>query len=168
MLGFFSYFRTYIDRFAEVAKPITDLTKKNVSNHVHLTPVHQRAFELLKASLCEATKLHVIEYGKPCGIIADASNTCVRCCLIQWTEQGDEKPIAFASQKLTHTQSMWATIERETNAVVFALKRFRNFIFATKVTIISDSNSLPYLRECAAKSAKLTRWAFGLMEFDLD
>jgi len=52
--------------------------------------------------------------------------------------------------------------------VVFALRKFRNFIFATKVTIISDSNPLLYLTECAPKSAKLTRWAFGLMEFDLE
>jgi len=130
MLGFFSYFWTYIDRFAEVAKPLTDLTKKNVSNRVQWTEVHQKAFELLKNNLCEATKLHVIEYGKPCGIIADASGTSVRGCLIQWSEQGNEKPIAFISCKLTPAQIKWATIEQEAYAVVFALRKFRNFIFA--------------------------------------
>ena len=46
MLGFFSYFRTYIDRFAEVANPLTDLTKKNVSNHVHWSG-HQSIRKLL-------------------------------------------------------------------------------------------------------------------------
>jgi len=168
MLGFFSYFRTYIDRFAEVAKPLTDLTKKNVPNRVQCPEIHQKAFELLKKNLCEATKLHVIEYGKPCGIIADASGISVGCCLIQWSQQGHEKPIAFASCKLTHTQMKWATIEREAYAVVFALRKFRNFIFATKVTVISDSNPLLYLREYSPKSAKLTGWALGLMEFDLE
>ena len=46
------------------------------------------------------------------------------------------------------------------------LRKLRNFVFATEVTIFSDHCSpLMYLRECAPKSAKLTRWALGLQEF---
>jgi len=41
------------------------------------------------------------------------------------------------------------------------LRKFRNFVFATEVTIFSYHNPLVYLRECAPKSAKLTRWALG-------
>jgi len=33
------------------------------------------------------------------------------------------------------------------------------------MTTFSDHNPLMYLRECAPKSAKLTRWALGLQEF---
>jgi len=67
ILGFFSYFRTYIDSFAEVAKPLTDLCKKQVVNPIQWTETHQNAFDDLKRKLCEATKLHIIEYGKPVG-----------------------------------------------------------------------------------------------------
>ena len=46
------------------------------------------------------------------------------------------------------------------------LRKFRNFVFVTEVTIFSDHNPLMYLRESApAKSAKLTRWSLGLQEF---
>jgi len=92
-----------------------------------------------------------------------------RCgsCLIQWTDNGQEKPIAFASAKLTPTQMNWSTIEREAYAVVFALRKFRNFVFGTKITIFSDHNPLMYLKECAPKSSKLTRWSLGLQEFDI-
>ena len=45
------------------------------------------------------------------------------------------------------------------------LRKFRSFVFATEVTIFSDHNPLVYLRECAPKSAKLTRWALGLQDF---
>ena len=45
------------------------------------------------------------------------------------------------------------------------LRKFRNFVFATEVTIFSDHNPLMYVWECAPKSAKLTRWALGLQEF---
>ena len=45
------------------------------------------------------------------------------------------------------------------------LRKFRNFVFATEVTIFSNNNPLMYLRECSPKSAKLTRWTLGLQEF---
>ena len=91
ILGFFSYFRTYINKFAETAKPLTDLTKKQVFNKIPWTAEHQHAFDLLKQNLCNATKLHVFEFGKPCGLLVDASNVAVGCCLIQWTEGKQEK-----------------------------------------------------------------------------
>jgi len=91
----------------------------------------------------------------------------VGCCLIQWTEGKQEKPIAFGSCKLTATQSAMSAIEREAFAVIYALRKFRNFVFATEVTIFSDHNPLMYLWECAPKSAKLTHWALGLQEFNI-
>jgi len=48
ILGFFSYIRTYIDKFAEVAKPLTDLCKKQVVNPIQWTETHQNAFDDLK------------------------------------------------------------------------------------------------------------------------
>ena len=167
VLGFFGFFRSYLSNFAEISRPLTELTKKHVPNLVPWSDVHQQAFEKLKTRLCEATKLHVITYGKPCGILVDASATAVGSCLIQWTDNGQEKPIAFASAKLTPTQMNWSTIEREAYAVVFALRKFRNFVFVTKITIFSDHNPLMYLKECAPKSSKLTRWLLGLQEFDI-
>ena len=111
----------------------------------------------------------MIEYGKPCGIlvVVDASGLAVGCCLIQWDDRGVEKPIAFASSKLNPTQMRWSTIEREAYAVIFALRKFRNFVFLVRITIFSDHNPLLYLTECAPKTAKLTRWELEPQEFDI-
>ena len=166
-LGFFSYFRDYIDQFAEIARPLTELTKKHAPNLVLWGEPQQQAYETLKSELCAATQLHTVEYGSPFGLLVDASSTAVGCCLIQWSAEGSEKPIAFASSKLSPTQLNWATIEREAYAVVFALKKFRNFIFGARIIVYSDHNPLTYLNDAAPKSAKLTRWALGLQEFDL-
>ena len=117
----------------------------------YTAPEPTRGFDLLKQSLCNATKLHTFEFGKPCGWFIDASNIAVECCLIQWTEGKQEKPIAFASCKLTATQSAMSTIEREAFAVIYALRKFRNFVFATELTIFSDHNPLMYLRKCAPR-----------------
>jgi len=47
------------------------------------------------------------------GLSIDAAKTSVGSCLYQWSEDGTEKPIAFASLKLTSSQQAWATIEAE-------------------------------------------------------
>jgi len=105
------------------------LTRKQVSSKISWTSEHQHAFDLLNQSLCNATKLHIFEFGKLCGLLVDASNIAVGCCVIQWTEGKQEKPIAFASCKLTATQSAMSTIEKEAFAVIYALRKFRNFVF---------------------------------------
>jgi len=40
VICYFSYFRTYMDRFAELARSLTDLTKKQVQGNVQWTEVH--------------------------------------------------------------------------------------------------------------------------------
>jgi len=105
VLGFFSYFRSYTRDFAETAKPLTELTKKGVPHQIQWTREHQRAFDKLKSDMADAIKLHIIHFGELSGILVDASSISVGCCLIQWAEDGLEKPISFTSAKLTPTQT---------------------------------------------------------------
>ena len=112
-------------------------------------------------------RLHTIDFKKDFGLSVDASATAVGCCLLQWTEEGVECPISFPSAKLTPTQTRWSTIEREAYAVIWALKRFRAWVFLSRITIFSDHNPLAFLTEAAPKSAKLARWALALQEFNL-
>jgi len=83
------------------------------------------------------------------------------------TPEGAEKPNAFASSKLSQTQRNCATIEKEAYAVIYALRKFRNFVFAAPVTVYSYHNPLTYINDCAPKSAKLCLWSLALQEFDL-
>jgi len=98
---------------------------------------------------------------------SDASGKAVGATLGQLDEQGVEQPLAFASQKLSDTQISWSTIEREAYAVIWALNRFRDLIFGSRVLIFCDHNPLQYIRKCAPKSAKLLRWSLTFQEFDL-
>lgn len=170
LMGFFSYFRSFVPSFAETARILTDLTHKHMPNKVRWEVKHQQALDKLKSDLQEAVKhpLHSVDFGKDFGLLVDASATAVGCCLIQWNDDGSEKPISFSSTKLSPTQSRWATIEREAFAVISGLKKYRSWIFRAKVIVFSDHNPLTYLTEAAPKSAKLARWALALQEFNLE
>ena len=87
--------------------------------------------------------------------------------LTQVDDLGIERPIAFVSQKLNETQRRWATVEKEAFAALTMLRKYRQWIFGTKVLVVSDHNPLTYLTETAPSSAKLMRWALALQQFDV-
>ena len=169
ILGFFSFFRDYIPNFAEMAKPLSDLTSKRVSGRIPWGAVQNKAFNDLKDSLCRAVNqpLQVVDFNKPFTLHVDSSDHTVAAVCTQTAGDDLEKPVAFASAKLTLTQRAWSTIEKEAFAAIWALKRFRNWIFGKPVTLFTDHDPLTFLTEAAPKSAKLMRWALALQEYDV-
>jgi len=163
----FSYYRTYVKNFAAITKPLTDLTAKRMAEVLNWGESEQKAFETLKCVVCEAPVLAVPVPGKSFHLYTDASAVAVCCQLTQFDDNGVEHPVAYASMKLSTTQSAWSVIEREAFAIVWALGRFRNIVFSAHVTVFTDHNPLQYLSEGAPKSAKLTRWALALQEYRL-
>jgi hypothetical protein len=167
VMGLFSHFRDYIPSFSEIAKPITDLTCKRVPSRIPWSEAQQSAFDALKTALCEATgnPLQIMNPSHEFFVYVDSSDFAVGCMITQFDSNGREKPVAFASSKLTPTQCNWAVIEKEAYAAIWALQRFRHWLFASNITLYSDHNPLSFLCESAPKSAKLMRWYLALQEY---
>ena len=115
ILGFLTFFREHIEGFAEIAKPLTDLTSKKVPAKIPWEQKHQMAFDQLKRLLCKATMepLYIVDFTKPFNLFVDASGYATSAVLTQTDDNGKELPVAFSSTKLNATQSSWSTIERE-------------------------------------------------------
>jgi len=128
------------------------------------------AFEKLKEELCKATtqSMSIADFSKPYLIEVDSSANTVGAALLQSVEGQGNRPIAFASQKLTATQKSWSTIEKEAYAAIWALQKFRNWIFRQPTTVIySDHNPLTHITESSTKSAKLMRWLLYLQSYNV-
>ena len=121
----------------------------------------------LKHKLCNASVFFTFEVGKLWFLQTDASGVAVAACAGHWDSGGNERPVAYASAKLTTTQRDWSTIEREAYAVIWALKRFEDLLFQSSIILFCDHNPLRYVVDCASKSAKLTIWSLALQEYDL-
>ena len=76
-------------------------------------------------SLCQHVTNHrvlrVPSEGQSFILHTDSSGKAVGASLGQLDDDGVEKPLAFASQKLPPAQPIWSTIEREAHAVIWAL-----------------------------------------------
>ncbi|HSN24358.1 MAG TPA: ribonuclease H family protein [Methylomicrobium sp.] len=169
MIGFFQFFHCYIPRLAELCIPFTNALAKEKPNRMIWTEIEERAFGALKDALSDCVKhdLYTVEWGKPFGLHCDASNRAVGCCLVQWTDEGTEKPISFASAKLKGSQLAWSAIEREAYGIIWALNKYKTWIFLSPITVFADANPLTYLTASAPKSAKLTRWMLAWQEFQV-
>ncbi|GFQ83628.1 retrovirus-related Pol polyprotein from transposon 17.6 [Trichonephila clavata] len=152
--------------YSELVYPLTELTKKRVPDSIPWTEKHDFSFHLLKKALAEAPSLYSPVPDKSYTIHSDASQIGIAACLSQ--KCGDKcYPIAYASQKLSKTQQSWSTIERETFAIVWSLKKFAVWVFGTEIEFYTDHNPLPYLTKSAPQSARLQRWAFALQKFNV-
>ncbi|CAF4952218.1 unnamed protein product [Pieris macdunnoughi] len=92
-MGLVSYYRRFIPNLSKIAKPLTNLLKKDVPfiwQHEQ-----QLAFETLKNSLISAPILAYPDFNQPFNLTCDASNYAISAILSQGPI-GKDRPIAFA------------------------------------------------------------------------
>jgi len=169
MLGFFSYFREFIPDFAQQAYHLSELTKKGRPDKVIWGAKEQQAFDRLKTLLIKAASapLAIMDCNKSFTICVDASDYAVTAAVTQPDENGQPRPVAFASVKLSPTQSKWSTVEKKAYAAIWVLQKFQRWVFGCPVTVLSDHNPLTFLTQASPRSAKLMRWTLALAEFDV-
>jgi len=104
------------------------------------------------------------DYSSPFNIYTDSSEHSVGARFTQ-EYSGKQRPIAFASSKLTDVQRRWLVIEKETYATIFALKIFDTIVYGYEIVLYSDHNPRSYLVACTPRSAKLVRWSLSLHQY---
>ena len=114
-MGMVNYYKQFIPNLAEIASPLTDLTKKGVA--FEWSTRHHQAFVKLKHALTSAPVLAHPDPTRPYTLYTDASNLAVGGILVQKDDLGHEKVIAYLSHKLTGAALSWPAIEKEAYAI---------------------------------------------------
>ena len=162
-VGLASYYRRFIKDFSTIAAPLTDLTKKNA--RFNWSEACEHAFQTLKNLLCSAPILSYPEFDKNFILQTDASDVGLGAILSQKDDLGNEKVVAYASRTLTDRERKFSATEKEALAVVFGTKHFRVYLLGRKFELITDHNSLRWLKSMEPKG-RIARWIMDLQEFD--
>jgi len=113
--------------------------KKNKTNKKpwRWDPIHQQAFDNVKATITKDVVLAYPDFSKSIEIYTDASTMQLGAVITQ-----DNKPIAFFSRKLSKTQTKYSVTEIELLAIVETLKEFRGMLWGQQIKVYSDHKNL--------------------------
>ena len=163
-LGLTGFFRDYIPSYADIALPLTDLTKKGLPEKVKWGTEQDQSFCKLKKCLEEPPILRIADFDSLFILKVDASDTGLGSALMQVFE-GREFPVAFASKKLLPRECRYATIEKECLAIVWAVKHFEFYLYGRYFEVHTDHKPLLFLLEKRSTSRRLLRWAMVLQQY---
>ena len=97
LLGIVGYYRKFVNTFASLTAPLSDLTKNGKPDTVQWSDDLQTRFEEIKSQLCNAPVLKLPDFDKDFVLRTDASDTALCAVLLQ--KHGEMMfPIAYASK----------------------------------------------------------------------
>lgn len=171
-LGMLGFYRKFIPKFSEVVKPLTNLLKKDTPSQTWGLEA-QQAFDKSKQLLQSSEFLVHFDHTKSVVLTCDASAEGVAAVLSHRFEDGQDRPIQFASRVLSKAEQGYPQLEREALAIVFGVERFYNFLFGRKFTLVTDNQPLsvifgPKVGIPVMAAERLQRWAVKLSGFNYE
>ena len=125
-VGLASYYRRFVKDFAKIAAPLHKLFRKN--QVYEWTTKCQVAFETLKQHLISAPILTYPDFDKLFILFTDASGLGLGAVLAQIGKDEKEHVVAYASRRVTPTESNYSATELECLGVIWAVKLFRPYL----------------------------------------
>ena len=152
-LGLAGYYRRFIEGFSKIARPLHCLTRKGVK--FEWTDRCEGSFQTLKE------KLTLPEGNEGYVVYSDASHQGLGCMLIQ-----HKRVVAYASRQLKKHELNYPTHELELDAVIFALKTWRHYLYGATCQIFTDHKSLKYLFTQKELNLRQRRWMELFKDYD--
>ncbi|XP_030847129.1 uncharacterized protein K02A2.6-like [Strongylocentrotus purpuratus] len=167
--GLINYYRKFIPNLASILKPIDGLKKKQV---FEWTTECQKVFDLVKKILSSSKILVYFDPSKEVTLAVDASPYGIGAVISHVTEEGD-KPIAYASRKLTKAEMNYSQLEKEALAIVYGVRYFHQYLCGRKFMLLTDHKPLTFLLGPkkgipVLADSRLQRWAILLSGYVYD
>lgn len=165
-LGMTGYYRKFIKNYAEKAAALYKLLQKSEGWHWDID--QQKSFEMLKVELTSSPILRLPDFKQPFILQTDASGTALGAILSQQDSSGNEYACIYESRLLKGAEVHYGISELECLAIVWAVRKFRPYLYGTKFTIVTDHSSLKWLMNMREATGKLARWSIYLQNYDFE
>ena len=168
-LGSVQFYNKFLTDLSTISGPLYHLTEKNTK--WKWDQPQEDAFKKLKQMLTDNTVLAHFDPSCPVGILCDASDAGVGAVLFHRYKDNTERPIANASKTLTATQKRYPQIQKEALSIIFALKKFHQFLYGRKFILVTEDK--PLISMFGSNTAtpvlaanRLARWSLMLGQYN--
>ena len=168
-LGLVGYYRKFIPRFADIARPMTNLTRQDTP--FEWTIQCQALFEMLKDALITSPILKYPDPNKPYTLFTDTSKHAWACMLTQeYEHEKDGKtykinhPITFASGLFKGSQLNWAAL-KEAFAIYSSIKKLSYYLEDADIVLRSDHLPLKKFLHKNTLNTKVNNWAIEISPY---
>ncbi|XP_065205459.1 uncharacterized protein K02A2.6-like [Planococcus citri] len=168
LVGMVNYYAKFIPDAASILHPLTQLLHKNAK--FAWNGDCEAAFRKIKMEIASDRVLVPYSTMLPVTLATDASPYGLSGVLSHVLNH-QERPIAFASRSLTKAEAHYSQIDREATAVVWAIKKFYQYLYGRKFTLIVDNKPLTFIFNpskdiSTVTASRLVRYAMFLSGFD--
>nr|GEW64266.1 putative mitochondrial protein [Tanacetum cinerariifolium] len=157
-LGLTGYYRRFIQGYANIIKPLTQLLKRN--NFIWFDD-SQTTFEQLKQAMVRAPVLKLPDFSKESTLETDALGVGLRAVLLQ-----EGHPITFLNKTLSSKHKLMSTYKKEFLAIVYVLEKWRGYLLDRHFKIKTNYFSLKYLLDQRISTRTQLKWIPKLMGFN--
>lgn len=159
-----SYYRRFVRDFATMARPLTELTKKD--RKFEWGDACQTAFENLKRALTGPEVMgYPLNEGGIFYLDTDASGVGIGAVLSQM-QKGRERVVAYASRSTNKAESNYCITEQELLAIVYFMQYFRQYLLGRHFVVRTDHQALVWLFKLKEPNGKIARWLEILSPYD--
>ncbi|XP_044747447.1 uncharacterized protein K02A2.6-like [Coccinella septempunctata] len=170
-LGMVNYYGRFIPNLSTILHPLYELLKKD--KKWDWSDNCRKAFEQIKSFLASPRVLVHFDPLMKIKLTVDASPYGVAAVLSHILPTGIDRPIAFASRTLSNSEKNYSHIEKEGLAIIFAVLKFHQYLYANKFKLVTDNKALISIfgqhKPIPQFSAnRLRRWAVILSNYQYE
>lgn len=163
-LGLTGFFRRFIPDYAVIARPLTELTKKQTP--FDFNTKCQDAFVKLKQTLMKYPVLKLYDKNSDTELHTDASAVGIAGMLVQKDNNGKKRLVYSVSKKTTESESKYHSSRLELLAIVWSVERLRALLIGIPFKIVTDCQAIVFLNSKKSINPQVARWFNILQEYD--
>ena len=165
-LGLLNYYGNFIPNLSTLLQLLHELPRKGVK--WAWTEESEKAFVCSKSEL--VTDKVLVPYDEKI-LACDASPYGVGVVISHVMDDGEERPIAFASRTLTKSERNYLQIEKEALGIVFGVWKFQRYLYGQTFHLLTDHKQLvtilgPKTAVPTLAAARMQRWAVILQAYN--
>ncbi|XP_051545274.1 uncharacterized protein K02A2.6-like [Myxocyprinus asiaticus] len=170
-LGLLNFYSCFLPNKVTILEPLHHLLDQSATWQwgAKRKMVYAQAKQLLQT---DKVLVHYDE-KKPLAVVCDTSPYGLGALLFHMERDGQERPLCFASRTMTTTERNYAQIDKKALAVVFAVRKFHQYLAGRHFMIFTDHKPMLGLLHHskpmpAIFSPRMLRWSLIIGAYDYE